>query len=686
MKSSSETSYNGYSEIILENLPYAVIQLTSEGKIIGWNRSAELLYGYSRQEVLGVSVEKLKAPDDMLNGNSPPVVQFRNNHHHKGTKQTYATDRNTAPAMAGRTVGSTASADSLLTRITKTKKRIKVRCRSMVISDNSSAVGSDPAEKPFLIEISQLDPFTDTTEQMYLEIANGRLMIDNLLIAIGIVDIEGNFLRANQPFHKMLGYSKHKLQGLTLYQITHPEDVSTTRTACANLQSGHAKYYQMEKRYLTSNGKVIWTVDMISLARDPANSIPYFVVQMDNITAHKKEHDELARLAFHDPLTDLANASGFTRNVELTVLSSQPDTFLSVLMVNLDDFKKISHGLGQTMGDNILKETASRIKLALRAGDMPARMGGDEFAILLKNANEKDGLAVANRTMQYITKPFLLEKGIEIFLTASVGIASQDVKNIASPEQLIRNAGIALNTAKSTGKGNCIIFDPPMHEKALERISLETDLRKAIEANELRLEYQPIVSLVTGKMVAVEALARWPHAKRGMIPPLEFIPIAEDNGLIIPLGLWVLNEAVSQLKKWDITIAKNGLKDRKALNIAVNVSIIQLLKLSFIDELKECIATNDLDPNRLIIEITESTLLDSSEVILNALKQIYEMGIQLAIDDFGTGYSSLSRIHSLPIDSLKIDREFIKEIVDPKEKAPLVTATIAMATGLNLEV
>lgn len=412
------------------------------------------------------------------------------------------------------------------------------------------------------------------------------------------------------------------------------------------------------------------TVDFVHKAREKQQQI-------------QQAQAELFQAAFHDALTGLPNRAWFIERIAELIEQQRksPGKSYAVLFIDLDRFKRINDSLGHEIGDALLRKVAERIHSCLREPDVVARLGGDEFAILLNDI--KDGecaISVARRIQDTLRQPFDLD-GIEIFSEASIGI-TLGVQNYQRPEELLRDSDVAMYCAKAQGKGGYEIFDPVMQIKVRECLQLENDLRLAIERQELSIYYQPIIESGTGQIVSFEALARWQHPEAGFVSPVKFIPLAEETRLIIPLGWWIFQSACQQLQLWH-----QQFPEYSSLKLNINFSAIQLQQVNLVEHIQEILAENNLKGHNLKLEITESYLLENSAAQIKTLQQLKDLGIQLCIDDFGTGYSSLSRLHEFPIDTLKIDRSFIKR-VDPDSGQHLETVKmiIMLAHSLGMDV
>ncbi len=399
----------------------------------------------------------------------------------------------------------------------------------------------------------------------------------------------------------------------------------------------------------------------------------------------------LHRMAYFDNLTELPNRQFFKEHLQhMIALAHRQKLKIGVLFLDLDGFKRINDTLGHHLGDLVLQATSDRLRKCLRASDALvrlgatedgisiARQGGDEFTVLLSSIkHNKDAATVAERIRKKLTQPFIFGDH-EIYTTISIGITiyPEDGENA---EELLKNADLAMYYAKRAGGNMFQYFSPKMSESVLHRLAMENNLRKAIERGELDLHYQPQFDVLTGHFFGVEALLRWHSSEFGMVPPAEFIPLAEESGLILGIGEWVLRKACQQAKKW----RDQGIPLRR---MAVNVSALQFLHKGFPSMVESVLTETGLEPEVLELELTESALIRDEDIVLGTLQSLKQIGLQLSIDDFGTGYSSLARLKTFPIDSLKIDRAFVSNIEGDLDSAAIVVAVIAMAEGMNMKV
>ena len=429
------------------------------------------------------------------------------------------------------------------------------------------------------------------------------------------------------------------------------------------------------EQLLKQQGKVPSATKIVqSLEKDIIQTI-------HNFSDNELIEDTLLQSIFYDPLTDLPNQNLLSQRIRqsIDIAQKSPNYIFAVLFLDIDRFKVINSSLGRLLGDRLLVAIARRLKNCLRSQDTVARIDGDEFAILLENIENIDyATNVAERIYQEFIMPFELESG-EVFVEASIGIAIGD-RNYERPENLLRDAELAVSNAKRCSRNYYQVFNQTMHTHAINLLQLENDLRWAIKRQEFELHYQPIVSLVNKRIVGFEVLLRWQHPTRGLVFPSDFIHIAEETGLIIPLGLWVLREACSQMRAWQLQF--NNLEKWK---ISVNISSKQLSQPNFTQQVQRILRDTDFDPHNLKLEITESCLVEDSQATLGILKDLKDLGVEFSLDDFGTGYSSLSYLHEFPFNTLKIDRSFVSSINTNNEKLGIIRAIITLARNLNMD-
>jgi diguanylate cyclase (GGDEF)-like protein/PAS domain S-box-containing protein len=462
----------------------------------------------------------------------------------------------------------------------------------------------------------------------------------------------------------------------------HPLDVDRVRAEIDDHFRGHTLQLQTEHRMLHDDGAYRWVLSRGLAVRDATGRVIRAAGSQTDITQRKAAEDRLLHDAFHDVLTGLPNRALLIDRLEQSIVRMQrrSEHRFAVLFLDLDGFKVVNDSLGHQTGDQLLIALSRRLETCLRQGDTVARLGGDEFVVLVDDIEcPKSVLSLAERALDELQKPFAVN-GHELVTTASIGIAFSS-PSYHCAETLLRDADIAMYQAKSRGKAGYVVFDEAMHASAMSRMKLEADLRQAALRREFQLRYQPIISLQTGRIACFEALLRWISPERGVVSPDEFIPVAEETKLILPLGLWALREAAEQLRRWQLTYWM-----RPPLTMSVNLSCRQFFQTDLVYQIERILLETGLDARCLRLEITESSIMEQVENALIALARLKSLGIRLAIDDFGKGYSSLSYLHQFPCDMLKIDRSFICRMGIHGENTEIARTIVGLAQGLGLEV
>ena len=491
-----------------------------------------------------------------------------------------------------------------------------------------------------------------------------------------VCDADNRIAVVNGALCSVFGYRESDLIGTPIVELagTSPDDRRRLREALA---APHARDF--ETVFATRTGEAIdVSVSVSHLWDEVAGSVGSVVIARD-VRERKRALEQLRHNAFFDSLTDLPNRALLMDRLTVAFARGRRRAFrFGVLFLDVDRFKLVNDSLGHLAGDKLLVAIARRLEAIKRPSDTVGRLGGDEFIVLLDDIHDAgDAVHVAERLLRELERPFEVD-GNEVFASASVGIAIS-AEGYDRPEDLLRDADTALNRAKESGKGRYEVFDQDMHRRAIERLALEADLRHALDRDEFVLHYQPIVAAATGRITGVEALVRWRHPRHGLLQPDAFIPAAEDTGLIVPLGTWVLHTACAQAAAW----LAHGLPP---VRVAVNISARQFRRPDFGAQVADVLHLTGLQPSALELELTESVLIENAEETIAVLRGLQALGVRISIDDFGTGYSSLAYIKRLPIHTIKIDRAFVQDVEHDADNAAISSAVVALARSLRLDV
>jgi diguanylate cyclase (GGDEF)-like protein/PAS domain S-box-containing protein len=521
--------------------------------------------------------------------------------------------------------------------------------------------------------------------------ARFRALVHHSSDVITLTDAELVIGYQTPSVSRLLGYPAEELAGTSLAELTHPEDRLSLHTAHDEAVSGARSdaVSQLRLRHRDGSWRHVQSVHT-NLLDDP--DVRAVVVTTRDVTAQKRLEAQLQHNAFHDSLTGLANRALFADRLEHALARSDRRAgSVAVLFVDLDDFKAVNDGSGHTAGDQLLLAVADRLRRELRPGDTIARLGGDEFAVLLEDAGDAGQAQVAaDRMLATLAEPFTgLEAvpGEQVRISASVGIALGAGAHDSA--ELLRHADVAMYAAKEAGKSRSAVFAPDMDSAIIGQLRLKGELTRAVERGEFTVHYQPTVELATGRFAGVEALVRWNHPERGLVPPLEFIPLAEQTGLIVPIGRFVLREACRQMRTWQLRHPS-----RPPMKVSVNLSARELDEPGLVGAVRDALNDSGLDPASLVLEITESLLLVDLPATVRKLLELRALGVRLAVDDFGTGYSSLAYLQNLPVDILKIDKSFVDRIGTSSEdetgddgaRQPVMVSAISqLGHALNLQ-
>lgn len=613
------------------------------GNFTSLNRAGEIITGYKREEAMTMNVAQVVAPE-FLEG---------------------------ARRMIAAKVESEGPTAYELEIIAKNGRRVSLELSTRLILQNGKPMGVQGIGRD-ITERKLTEEALKESETRYRQLGEG------ILHQVWTAGPDGKLDYANQRTLKFFDRTIGEMIGEGWMDVVHPDDLQPCLKHWArSIESGEP--YEVEFRLRRHDGQYRWHKARATCGRDAEGSITKWFGTNSDIHDQKESEEKLNYYARHDPLTNLPNRAEFMNHlVQAIDRAKENGSTFAVLFLDLDRFKVINDSLGHVIGDKLLVATAGRLKACLRPGDVVARLGGDEFTILLnRTGSEAEVANVAERLQAKISEPFKIDT-YEVFTSASVGIIVSD-EVVREPEDYLRDADSAMYRAKEGGKARYEIFDREMHVRNINLLRVETDLRHALERKEFEVLYQPIVNLGTGAVCEFEALIRWRHPEYGLVTPKEFIAVAEETGLIVPMGRWILAESCRQVAEWQKRFDM-------PLAVSVNLSAKQLMHPTLVSQVGEILSDTGLAAKQLKLEVTESTVMEHSEKSLAVLNDLDQLGIQLSTDDFGTGYSSLSYLQRFPFDRLKIDRSFVDKLGADKKSDAIVKTILMLGANLGIEV
>ncbi|MEO6570061.1 MAG: EAL domain-containing protein [Ilumatobacteraceae bacterium] len=483
---------------------------------------------------------------------------------------------------------------------------------------------------------------------------------------------DGRIVDANESLAEMLRRDVEELVGCTLREFTHPDDVRAAQPHRARLELGIVDSFRIDQRYRRRDGEFVWARTRVSTTED--DGVMLAITHIEDVTEQRRAAEQLRYTARHDELTGLPNRAYLMHILEDRLITSELDE-VAVLFVDLDQFKVINDSLGHEVGDQLIQAVSERLRSVLRDGDVLARFGGDEFIVVLSG----DAIDVADRLRRSVHPPMMLGEH-ELFVTASIGYSTNHERGM-TPNDLMRDADAAMYRAKARGRDCVEAYEAGGHETGVLALRTTGELRKGIERGEIVPYFQPIVDLESGRVVGYEVLARWLHPDRGLLPPHEFLPLAEETGLLVDLGARMLRDSLAQLARW-----RTAGHPFAGCSLSVNVGSRQLVDPHFYDVVSEALAQTGVDADSLWLEITETALLADVKTATIALRELRSLGLHLSVDDFGTGYSSLTYLKRFPVEAIKIDRSFVSGLGLEQEDTTIVEAVVRLGQSLGLSV
>jgi diguanylate cyclase (GGDEF)-like protein/PAS domain S-box-containing protein len=639
-------SERDFVDAVLEIAGSLVLVMDRDGRIVRFNRACELTTGYTAEEVLGrLCWELFLLPEDR------PCIEA----HFADLTPSKFPETFECPWL------------------THDGEQLRIAWSNTALVDETGAVTH--------VIATGIDVTAQRVAEAGLREAKERFQkaFDHASIGMCLVDMDAGFLQVNRALCEMLGRSEQELLALRVSDVTHPDDRAASMAVVAVAKERDAVPHRLEKRYLRPDGRVVWAQVTACTIHSEDGAASYLVTQVEDVTERREAEARLVRQAMHDPLTGLPNRTLLMDRLrQVLARADRHPELTAVLFIDLDGFKDVNDSLGHDVGDEVLREVGRRLQGNIRPLDTVARLGGDEFVVLCQDlAGEQNVVEISERLAGALAEPVAVGT-FEVVVTASVGIALANGR-VPAPEDLLREADAAMYGAKTRGKNRCEIFDAGLQARAVDRIAIASALRRGLRDDRFVLHFQPVVDICTGDTVAVESLVRLDDPDRGLLAPGTFIQVAEDSGLIVPIGTSVLEQACRELAAWRASGAAGP-----GLRTAVNLSARQATRPDLAETIEHALAEAGLEPSALTLELTETVLMEADAATLRQLERIRELGVGLGIDDFGTGYSSLTYLKRLPVSFVKIDRSFVAGLITDPSDREIVTAVIRLGQALGL--